>query len=78
MKNQLEQSNDRYIPGTYKETAIAFLRERIDGETYERLVAHSGWNRFPYVAAKLFLDEDDWRRYVWIEQHGTLRGFSEK
>ena len=78
MKNQLEQSNDRYIPGTYKETAIAFLRERIDGETYERLVAHSGWNRFPYVAAKLFLDEDDWRKYVWIEQHGTLRGFSEK
>ena len=78
MKNQLEQSNDRYIPGTYKETAIAFLRERIDGETYERLVAHSGWNRFPYVAAKLLLDEDDWRRYVWIEQHGTLRGFSEK
>ena len=78
MENHLEQSNDRYIPGTYKEMAIAFLRERIDGETYERLVAHSGWNRFPYVAAKLFLDEDDWRRYVWIEQHGTLRGFSEK
>ena len=78
MKNQLEQSNDRYIPGTYKETAIAFLRERIDGEIYERLVAHSGWNRFPYVAAKLFLDKDDWKKYIWIEQHGTLRGFSEK
>ena len=73
--DQPAHPEDRYIPGTYKETAIAFLRESIDDKTYERLISHSGWDRCPYVAAKLFLDKDDWKKYIWIEQHGTLNGF---
>ena len=75
--DQPAHPEDRYIPGTYKETAIAFLRESIDDKTYERLISHSGWDKYPYVAARLFLNKDDWKKYVWIEQHGTLKGFSE-
>lgn len=68
---------DRYKPGKYKEMAMTFLRERIDGDTYERLLSHSGWDKYPYVAAKLFLNNDDWKKYIWIEQYGTLNGFYE-
>ena len=39
---------------------------------YEKVMSADAGRRHPYVAARLFLSEDDWRKYVWIEQYGSL------
>jgi len=28
-----------------------------------------------YVAARAFLSQSDWDKFVWIEEHGSLDGF---
>ena len=39
---------------------------------YDKVMRAEAGRRHPYVAARLFLSEDDWRKYVWIEQYGSL------
>jgi len=66
-----------YFPGPYSDAAAAYLKSCMDAVTYARLAQKSGWDEHPYVAARLFLKGDQWIKYVWIEQHGTLDGFAE-
>ena len=33
--------------------------------------------RHRYVAARAFLNQADWEKFVWIEQHGSLAGYPE-
>ena len=70
---QLEIVNGgKYLPGNYKKEANAFLRECMGEQMYEKIMSAEAGRRHPYVAARLFLNEDDWRKYVWIEQYGSL------
>ena len=70
---QLEIVNGgKYLPGNYKKEANAFLRTCMGEKMYEKVMSADAGRRHPYVAARLFLSEDDWRKYVWIEQYGSL------
>ncbi len=64
-----------YRPGAYRHEALAFLRERVGEEKFERIMGLDDSRLHPYVAARVFLSPADWNRYVWIEHHGTLEGF---
>ena len=65
-------SGGKYLPGNYKREADAFLRTCMGEQMYEKVMSADAGRRHPYVAAKLFLSEDDWKKYVWIEQYGSL------
>jgi hypothetical protein len=64
-----------YQPGPFRKEAMAFLKERLGEELFDRIMDQSDSRRHPYVAARVFLGQGDWERYVWIEQHGSLDGF---
>ena len=73
---QLEIFSDgKYLPGNYKREADAFLKTCIGAQMYDKVMSAEAGRRHPYVAARLFLSEDDWRKYVWIEQYGSLDGY---
>ena len=73
---QLEIFSDgKYLPGNYKREADAFLKTCIGAQMYDKVMSAEAGRRHPYVAARLFLNEDDWRKYVWIEQYGSLDGY---
>ena len=65
-----------YSPGVYKKEAAAFLKQCLDEDVFEKLCRNENFRRNPVIGAKLFLSIADWNKYVWIEQHGTMDGFS--
>ena len=73
---QLEIVNGgKYLPGNYKKEANAFLRTCMGEQMYEKVMSADAGRRHPYVAAKLFLSEENWKKYVWIEQYGSLYNY---
>ena len=66
----------RYSPGIYKTEAVLFLKQCLDSDTFDRLCKSENFRRNPVVAAKIYLRGEDWNKYVWIEQHGSLDGFT--
>ena len=69
-------SGGSYSGGRYTQEASAFLRERVGEDTYAMMMSDPHSRSHPYVPARIFLDQADWDRFVWIEQHGSLDGFS--
>lgn len=61
----------------YLEAADTFLKEHMEKEQYASIMNTRRGKDFPYVAARLFLNESDWRQYLWIAHHGSLEGFNE-
>lgn len=70
--------SSQYVPGEFREEAQAFLRERLGGRLYEQVMESEESRTHPYVPAKVFLSAPDWKKYVWIEQHGSLQGFPQQ
>ena len=68
-------SPGEYVPGLYKEEAKDFFRQCVGEETYFRAMGGDEGRRQHYVAARVFLDQADWKKFTWIEQHGTLDGY---
>ena len=66
----------RYSPGIYKTEAVMFLKQCLDSDTFAKLSRSENFRRNPVVAAKIYLRDEDWNKYVWIEQHGSLDGFT--
>lgn len=64
-----------YSPGVYKKEAVAYLKQCLNADVYEKLCQNDNFCKNPVVGAKLFLCAEDWNKYVWIEQHGSLDGF---
>ena len=68
----------RYSPGKYKTEAVLFLKQCLDSDTFAKLCKSENFRRNPVVAAKIYLSRDDWNKYVWIEQNGSLAGFTDE
>jgi len=66
----------RYSPGIYKSEAVLFLEQCLDSDTFNRLCKSENFRRNPVVGAKIYLSGENWNKYVWIEQHGSLEGFA--
>ena len=74
--DQAEQvSGGAYVPGAYKAEALAFLKECLGDARFNRILGNESNRRHPYVAARVFLSDADWDKYVWIERNGSLDGF---
>ncbi len=77
-EKSLGGTSSQYAPGAFREEAQAFLRERLGNQLYEQVMESEESRTHPYVPAKVFLGAADWKKYVWIEQHGSLRGFPQQ
>lgn len=71
-----ESCNGNYTPGEYQAEAMAFMKSCLGEEQYVRVMSPEKAREHPYVAARLFLSPLDWEKYVYVEQHGTLDGYS--
>ena len=68
-----------YKPGLkYKKESLDYFRQCVGDETY-RLAMNSEVGRVHhYAAARAFLSQRDWEKFVWIEEYGSLAGFPEQ
>ena len=65
-----------YKPGLkYRKESMAFFRDCVGEEIYTRARRSETGRRHHYVAARAFLDQADWEKFVWIEEFGSLAGF---
>ena len=65
-----------YKPGLkYRKEAMVFFRDCVGEETYNRAMNSEAGRRHHYVAARVFLSQADWEKFVWIEEFGSLAGF---
>ena len=61
----------------FEAAADTFLKEHIEENQYASIMKTRRGRDYPYVVARLFLSESDWKRYVWIAHHGSLDGYGE-
>lgn len=78
VQRSLSGTSSQYVPGEFREEVQAFLRERLGGKLYEQVMESEESRNHPYVPAKVFLNASDWKKFVWIEQHGSLQGFPQQ
>lgn len=64
-----------YMPGQYRDAAIAYFKSCVGSDTFDHAMGSAYGRRHHYVAARAFLDQTDWEKFVWIEQFGSLDGF---
>ena len=64
-----------YKPGAFQDESKAFFLQCVGRETYDRAMNSEAGRRHHYVAARAFLSQSDWVKFVWIEQHGSLAGY---
>ena len=65
-----------YKPGLkYRKESMAFFRSCVGEETYARAMSSEAGRLHHYVAARAFLNQADWEKFVWIEQYGSLAGY---
>ncbi len=65
-----------YKPGfRYKEASLRFFRECVGDELYTRAMSSEVGHAHHYAVARAFLQQADWEKFVWIEEHGSLDGF---
>ncbi len=65
-----------YRPGLpYKEASLDFFRQCVGDKAYESAMNSPVGKRHHYVVARAFLNQSDWEKFVWIEEHGSLDGF---
>ena len=65
-----------YRPGfRFKKESLAFFRLCVGEETYTRAMQSEAGKQHHFVVARAFLDQEDWEKFVWIEEYGSLKGF---
>ena len=65
-----------YRPGfRYKRESLRFFKDCVGEEAYNRAMGSEAGRAHHYVAARAFLSQPDWEKFVWIEEHGSLDGF---
>ncbi len=68
-----------YKPGLkYRKESMAFFRSCVGEETYARAMSSEAGRLHHYVAARAFLNQADWEKFVWIEEFGSLAGFPDE
>ena len=65
-----------YRPGfRHKQESLRFFRACVGDEMYEKAMSSDAGQTHPYAVARAILNQADWEKYVWIEEHGSLEGF---
>ena len=63
-------------PCMYIDEAQQFLKDHMAEDQYEVIMGTREGKDLPYVAARIFLSEEDWQQYLWIIRHGSLEGYA--
>ena len=71
---QAASKTDRLL-GAFLREADAFFRAQIDQETYAKVMDSEDARAHPYVAARIMMNNEQWRQYLWISHHGSLAGY---
>ncbi len=67
-----------YRPGfRHKKESLQFFRACVGPEIYDRAMRSEAGKLHHYAVARAFLNQEDWAKFVWIEEYGSLEGFSE-
>ena len=65
-----------YRPGfRHKQESLRFFRACVGDEMYEKAMSSDAGCAHHYVVARMFLNQADWEKFVWIEEHGSLEDF---
>ena len=65
-----------YRPGfRFKKESLRYFRQCVGEETYARAMQSDAGRQHHFVVARAFLNQSDWEKFVWIEEHGSLEGF---
>ena len=59
----------------YNKKAETFLKKHMDKELYASIMETDRGKKLPQVAARVFLSDADWDKYMWIMEHGSLKEF---
>ena len=65
-----------YRPGfRYRKESLQFFRSCVGDDTYSRAMSSEAGKAHHYAVARAFLNQADWEKFVWIEEHGSLDSF---
>ena len=72
-----ENGNDkaRCCPGAYRKESLRFFRACVGDDVYSKAMNSEAGKAHHYAVARAFLDQPDWEKFVWIEEHGSLDSF---
>ncbi len=67
-----------YRPGfQYKQESLDYFRQCVGEKTYQLAMNSDAGRAHHYTVARVFLNQTDWEKFVWIEEFGSLDGFPE-
>lgn len=65
-----------YRPGfPYKNESLQFFRSCVGDDIYRKAMNSDAGRAHHYTVARAFLNQSDWEKFVWIEEHGSLDSF---
>ncbi len=65
-----------YQPGfRYRKESLRFFRSCVGDNVYSKAMNSDAGRAHHYTVARAFLNQSDWEKFVWIEEHGSLDEF---
>ena len=65
-----------YRPGfRYKNESMQYFKSCVGEDAYLKAMNSDAGRAHHYVVARALLNQSDWEKFVWIEEHGSLEGF---
>lgn len=65
-----------YRPGfRHKKESLRFFKTCVGDEAYTKAMNSEAGRTHHYVVARTLLNQTDWEKFVWIEEHGSLEDF---
>ena len=65
-----------YKPGfRYRKESLQFFRACVGDDVYSKAMSSEAGKAHHYAVARAFLDQPDWEKFVWVEEHGSLDSF---
>ena len=65
-----------YRPGfRFKKESMQYFRSCVGEDVYSKAMSCDAGRAHHYVVARTLLNQTDWEKFVWIEEHGSLNDF---
>ena len=65
-----------YRPGfRYRKESMQYFKSCVGEDTYLKAMNSDAGRAHHYVVARTLLNQSEWEKFVWIEEHGSLKGF---
>lgn len=65
-----------YRPGfQYRKESMQYFKACVGEDAYLKAMNSDAGRAHHYVVARTLLNQTDWEKFVWIEEHGSLNGF---